>query len=133
MTTPPFSLFEVSWEVCNMVGGVHTVISTKAKTAVERLGDDYVAVGPWRLSESDRELPFDDEPGHEEFFGFQLGSDRKMARWDKIVEYFELLAKQSKKIKVENMGPSTEGNPFLHVIISSERNMADLEHLRGDK
>ena len=24
----------------------------------------------------------------EKFFGFQLGADRKMARWDKIVEYY---------------------------------------------
>jgi len=24
----------------------------------------------------------------DKFFGFQLGADRKMARWDKIVEYF---------------------------------------------
>jgi phosphorylase/glycogen(starch) synthase len=63
----PHVLFEVSWEVCNMVGGIHTVLSTKAKTATERLGDDYIAVGPWLLSESDREVPFDDEPGHEEF------------------------------------------------------------------
>ena len=26
----PAYLFEVSWEVCNKVGGIHTVISTKA-------------------------------------------------------------------------------------------------------
>ena len=63
----PFVLFEISWEVCNKVGGIHTVISTKARTATERLGDDYIAVGPWRLSESEREIPFDDEPGHEAF------------------------------------------------------------------
>ena len=50
-----------------MVGGIHTVISTKARTAVDLLGDDYVAIGPWLLSESERELPFDDEPGHEQF------------------------------------------------------------------
>ena len=66
----------------------------------------------------------------ETFFGFQLGSDRKIARWDKIVEYFYLLEKQSKKIKVINMGPSTEGNPFLLVIISSPGNIANLDHLK---
>ena len=49
----------------------------------------------------------------EEFFGYQLGSDRKLARWDKIVEYYWLLDKESEKIKVTDMGPSTEGNPFL--------------------
>lgn len=66
----------------------------------------------------------------EEFFGFQLGSDREIARWDKMVEYFGLLEKQSDKIKVTDMGPSTEGNPFLLVIISSPKNLANLEHIR---
>lgn len=63
----PSALFELSWEVCNKVGGIHTVLSTKATTAVERFGDDYVAVGPWLLSDRDRDVPFDEEPGYEEF------------------------------------------------------------------
>jgi len=39
----------------------------------------------------------------EEFFGFQLGSDRKMARWDKIIHYFEVLERESGKIKVYDL------------------------------
>ncbi len=66
----------------------------------------------------------------EEFFGFQLGSDRKIARWDKIVDYYKLLEDQSGKIKVVEMGPSTEGNPFLLIVISSPENLKNLEHLR---
>ena len=66
----------------------------------------------------------------EAFFGFQLGSDRQMARWDKIVDYFRLLDQQSEKIQVIDMGSSTEGHPFLLVIISSRENLANLEHLR---
>ena len=66
----------------------------------------------------------------EEFFGFQLGSDRKIARWDRIVEYFRTLEGQSDEIKVVEMGPSTEGNPFLLVIISSADNLGNLERLR---
>jgi hypothetical protein len=34
----------------------------------------------------------------EKFFGFQMGADRKIARWDKIVEYYKLLEKQSAKL-----------------------------------
>lgn len=56
-----------------------------------------------------------------DFFGFQLGSDKKIARWDKIVDYFGQLEKESTKLKVINMGPSTMGHPFLLVIISSPR------------
>lgn len=66
----------------------------------------------------------------EEFFGFRLGSDRKIARWDKLVEYYNLLKTESEKIDVINMGPSTMGNPFLLVIISSKDNLANLERLK---
>jgi hypothetical protein len=67
----------------------------------------------------------------EKFFGFQLGSDRKMARWDKMIEYYNLLEKESGgRLKVVNMGPTTMGNPFLEVFISSPGSMARLEQLR---
>jgi len=66
----------------------------------------------------------------EEFFGFQMGSDRKIARWEKIVEYFYKIQGQSDKIVVNDMGPSTEGVPFLEVVISSPENLANLETLR---
>ncbi len=42
----PDYLFEVSWEVCNKVGGIHTVIATKALTMTRMLGDQYVLIGP---------------------------------------------------------------------------------------
>ncbi|MFI3283167.1 MAG: alpha-glucan family phosphorylase, partial [Rikenellaceae bacterium] len=43
----PDYLFEVSWEVCNKVGGIHTVIATKALTVSRTIGEGkYVVVGP---------------------------------------------------------------------------------------
>jgi hypothetical protein len=67
----------------------------------------------------------------DKFFGYQLGSDRKLARWDKIVDYFRVLQKQSTgKMRVVNMGPSTMGHPFLLAIISSPANLQRLEELR---
>jgi phosphorylase/glycogen(starch) synthase len=39
-------IFETSWEVCNKVGGIYTVISTKAASMVEQYGDQYILVGP---------------------------------------------------------------------------------------
>jgi phosphorylase/glycogen(starch) synthase len=65
--TGPASLFEVSWEVCHKVGGVHTVVSTKARSLVERFGDDYVAVGPWLLSEGNAEKVLDPDPRFDAF------------------------------------------------------------------
>ena len=66
----------------------------------------------------------------EAFFGFKLGSDRKIARWEKIVSYFYKLQEESPIIKVKNMGPSTEGNPFLMVLITSEENMKNLDRIQ---
>ena len=42
----PDTLFEVSWEVCNKVGGIHTVVATKALTVTKLLGDNYITIGP---------------------------------------------------------------------------------------
>ena len=43
--TPDY-LFEVSWEVCNKVGGIHTVIASKAPTVKRVLDDKYITIGP---------------------------------------------------------------------------------------
>jgi hypothetical protein len=66
----------------------------------------------------------------EEFFGFQLGTDRKIARWDKIVEYFYKIESESDKIKVVDMGKTTEGYPFLLAIVSAPANLARLDHYK---
>lgn len=39
-------IFETSWEVCNKIGGIYTVLSTKAKTLQELHKDNIVFVGP---------------------------------------------------------------------------------------
>lgn len=76
-------LFEVSWEVCNKVGGIHTVMSTKAKTLVERLGDDYVCVGPWLLNNPESDRAFEESPGFEAFAEScrALGVPVRVGRW----------------------------------------------------
>lgn len=42
----PDYIFESSWEVCNKVGGIYTVLSTRAKTLQEMLPDHIVFIGP---------------------------------------------------------------------------------------
>jgi len=64
-----------------------------------------------------------------DFFGHELGADRQLARWDRIVEYFELLESESDRLQVVDLGPSTEGNPFLLVIISSPGNLANMDRI----
>ena len=38
---------EVSWEVCNKVGGIFTVVSSKASKMVEHYHDNYFTIGPF--------------------------------------------------------------------------------------
>lgn len=42
----PDYLFEVSWEVCNLVGGIYTVLSTKARTLQKINKDKNIFIGP---------------------------------------------------------------------------------------
>jgi len=50
----PDYIFESSWEVCNKVGGIYTVLSTRAKTLQEALRDKIIFIGPdfWKENES---------------------------------------------------------------------------------
>ncbi len=54
----PDYLFEVSWEVCNKVGGIHTVISTKYLSLQANMGDQLIMIGPdvWKETESHPEF-----------------------------------------------------------------------------
>ncbi|NQU78473.1 glycosyltransferase [Candidatus Woesearchaeota archaeon] len=40
-------LFEVSWEVCNKVGGINTVIKSKIPQTIKHYGDQYCLIGPY--------------------------------------------------------------------------------------
>jgi len=42
----PDYLFEVSWEVCNKLGGIYTVLSSKSELIQKELGDNYFFIGP---------------------------------------------------------------------------------------
>ena len=50
----PDYIFESSWEVCNKVGGIYTVLSTRAKTLQDTIKDRIIFIGPdfWKEEES---------------------------------------------------------------------------------
>lgn len=52
----PDYIFESSWEVCNKVGGIYTVLSTRAKTLYDVFGDNLVFIGPDFGTEKDNGL-----------------------------------------------------------------------------
>ncbi len=62
----------------------------------------------------------------ENYFGFPIGSDRKLIGWNEIVEYFNYLDNNSPRVQVRELGKTTQGRPFLVSIFSSPQN---LEHL----
>ena len=49
----PDFIFESSWEVCNKVGGIYTVLSTRAKTLQDEMKDRIIFIGPdcWKENE----------------------------------------------------------------------------------
>ncbi|MCF8230526.1 MAG: alpha-glucan family phosphorylase, partial [Bacteroidales bacterium] len=60
--TPPELIFEVSWEVCNKVGGIHTVLASKAPEVVKAMGDQYLVIGPDIWREVSIHPEFDEDP-----------------------------------------------------------------------
>lgn len=80
----PDYIFESSWEVCNMVGGIYTVLSTRAATLQTTLGDKLIFIGPdvWNEKESpyfkeDKQLMKDWKAHALEAFNLQI----RIGRW----------------------------------------------------
>ena len=67
----------------------------------------------------------------EQYFGFRIGSDKKLVRWDKIVEYMQAVANGTDRVKFRNLGPTTSGNPFILLEISSAENLKNLDRIKS--
>ncbi len=65
----------------------------------------------------------------EQFFGFALGTDGELARYPKVVEYLQHLAKTTDRVKFEAIGKTTMGNDYVLATISSPQNLAKLDRL----
>ena len=69
-------------------------------------------------------------PSPEQFFGFRMGADRKLANWDRLLEYYRTLAKATDRMTLVELGTSSEGRPYIALFISSPANLGRLEQLR---
>ena len=58
-----------------------------------------------------------------QFLGFEIGADYKIADYNQITEYFRMLAKESGRMEIENLGKTTLGNDMIMAVISSEENV----------
>jgi hypothetical protein len=63
-------------------------------------------------------------------FGFEPGEDRKLATWDELVAYYEKLARTSPRVRLDTLGTTTKGRPFIMLTITSPENHARLDELR---
>src|SRR5690606_35682996 len=66
----------------------------------------------------------------ESFFGFQMGADRKLANWDRLLDYYRVLDKASNRMQLVELGKTSEGRPYVAIFISSPANLEKLDHYR---
>jgi hypothetical protein len=69
-------------------------------------------------------------PPPETSLGFKIGEDRKLAKWDQFLAYFGELAKTSDRIKLDTLGKTTLGRPFVAATISSPENLKRLDEFK---
>lgn len=66
-----------------------------------------------------------------EFFGFEMGTDRKLANWPEIVKYYEMLDKASERIQMAELGKTTLGKSFIALTVSAPENLKRLDYYRS--
>src|SRR5450631_4236358 len=69
-------------------------------------------------------------PAPEAYFGHPIGADRTVMDWDKVVGYFQALAKGSDRIRVDELGKTADGRPFVAATIADAATLKNLEHYR---
>src|SRR5437588_8634365 len=69
-------------------------------------------------------------PTPESYFGHPIGADRTVLDWDKVVGYFQALARASDRIRVEELGKTADGRPFIAATISDPATLKNLNRYR---
>ncbi|WP_455102726.1 glycogen/starch synthase [Prevotella nigrescens] len=77
-------IFETSWEVCNKVGGIYTVLSTRAKTLQEIMQDRIVFIGPDCFNGEENPYFFEDKALFNDWLAVAKhdGLSLKIGRWN---------------------------------------------------
>ena len=70
-------------------------------------------------------------PPPESHFGFRIGSDGHLADAAAIERYFELVAERSDRVRIIDIGRTTEGHRTVAAIISAAENLRNLEAIRA--
>src|SRR5438552_10575155 len=67
----------------------------------------------------------------EQFLGFKVGADNKLARWDKIVDYMKLAAANSDRVRFRELGRTSNDNPFIVLEISAPGTLENLDRYKA--
>src|SRR5439155_23658444 len=65
-----------------------------------------------------------------DFLGFEPGTDSLLADWKQVSGYLNTLAQQSPYVRVDTLGRTTEGRPFVLVTITGPANQSRLADIR---
>ncbi|MEV6368989.1 M14 family zinc carboxypeptidase [Micromonospora musae] len=68
-------------------------------------------------------------PTPEQHFGFKMGAEGKLASYPDVLTYMKLIAERSDRVDYKTIGPTTMGNEYGTVIISSPKNLRRLDRL----
>ena len=66
----------------------------------------------------------------EQFIGFKVGADNKLARWDKIVDYMKLVAAGSDRVRYRELGKTSQGNSLIALEIASPDTLKNLDRYK---
>ena len=69
-------------------------------------------------------------PTPKEHFGYEMGTEKKLATYEEIAEYFKKLEKSSDRLILRQFGSTTMGKPMYLAIISSPENLKKLDYYK---
>jgi hypothetical protein len=93
--------------------GVLTIIASTLAVSVLTISGDRTSAA------ADVQTP-------QQFLGFRVGEDKKLARWEKIIEYMRLIANGTDRVRLRELGKTTNGNPFILLEIASADTIRNL-------
>jgi hypothetical protein len=93
--------------------------------AVKTRSASWLVVGGWWLVSG--WLAPAAVPSPESYFGQRMGADHLVLDWDKVVSYFQTIKANSDRIRVDELGKSTEGRPFIAATIASPDTLRHLD------
>src|ERR671913_2503924 len=92
--------------------------------ALLALSSGRMTAQPFDFAQGEQSVPHPDA-----YFGFKIGSDGELARYPKVLEYFQLIAKSTDRVKYEEIGKTTMGNSYALLTISAPQNLAKFDRL----